>query len=608
MNGPCIVTAVPGAGKTHSLTLRFKKLMEQGVRPNRILCCTFTKKAAIEMKERITASVKSPFFSAPYIGTMHSIFFAMLSDHPDLAKFKRIAVIHRDYTRLKYVIDIAKELGDKFANIDTKGLFQKISLAKNELLGPDEMRLRLCEETGETAYPVGPGCGNIWDYYQRYEEKKAKVGAIDYDDMLLKTWEMFQMYPDILEKWQNQFQYIMIDEFQDINLAQWEIIKMLVETHSNLFVVGDANQSIYGFRGSKPEFLYNFKNEMNGAKIIHMSRNYRSGDDIISLANKVARHTEYFMSEIEGIGKKGTVDYVNYQSEEIQAREISKKIQKLIASGVEPKDIGIIFRTNDCAGMIEINFANDKIPFKSRSGHGFFSSKIVKDVMAYLDSSYNDMCESSLSRIINVPNRFLGKAFKTRWAEIMDQFSMKPKEALLMEYDHQYWEKNAKDIYYHLQFLQDLSGDAQKAVKYIREDVGYDAYLMNDSSELGVDQGDMLSEIEYIADRQGNVRQMLEMANEVIKNPHAEDDNAVLLTTIHGSKGLEFEHVFLISLIAGIIPHKRSEKDEKAKHEERRMFFVGVTRAKRVLHLSSFGGSDGNIKPSEFLEECSIHE
>lgn len=604
-NGPCLVTAVPGAGKTHSLTIRFLKLLDEGVKPDKIMCCTFTVKAANEMKQRIDSSLNNPFLHTPYIGTMHSLFFAMLKDHPDYAKFRRIAVLTRNYSRLKYIIQIAKDLKDDFKQVDTKTFFGIISRAKNELKTPEELRHELCEKIEEKAYPVGPGCGNVWDYFKRYEELKSKAGVIDYDDMLVKTWEMFNMYPSILEKWQKQFDYIMIDEFQDINTAQWEIIKMLTAPDNNLFVVGDANQSIYSFRGSKPEFLYNIKDDLPSTKIIHMTKNYRCGDKIVDVANAIAKHTEYFMTEIEGLDKRGRVTYNNYGSEESQAQIIVSEIDQLIKSGLNPNEIGIIFRTNACAGMFELKLAVNEIPFRSKAGNGFFSSKIVKDFMAYLEASIRTDCVSSLSRIINVPNRYLGKSFKDDWTNKMNQYGVSPKDALGLDYKQGYWGKNAKELFYHLRFIESLSGDAQKAIKYIREDVGYDEYLLKDSSELDADHDDLLSELAYVADQMGNVGELIGMSDDIKRNANIDED-AVTLTSIHGAKGLEFKHVFFVSLINGIIPHKRSMEDEKAEQEERRMFFVGVTRAEDVLHLSCFTGEGKGAMPSKFLKECRI--
>lgn len=605
LNGPCLVTAVPGSGKTESLTVRFLKLLDQGVKPENILCCTFTKKAAIEMKERVLKGRKNPFLQIPYVGTMHSIFYAMLNDHPEFARYPRIAVVTRDYSRFKYIIKIAKELGDSFKNIDVGELFRIISRAKNELKNPDELRLQLCEETGLRSYPVGTGCADVWEYYVRYEEMKQAEGAIDFDDMLVKTYEMFQDYPDLLKKWQDQFKYVMIDEFQDINLAQWEIIKMLIKPQNNLFVVGDANQSIYNFRGAKPEFLYNIENEVAGTKIIQMTKNYRSGDEIIDLANRVASHTEYFMAEIEGLNKPGTVYYNNYTSEGTQAHKITDKIKQLIKKGVSPNEIGVLYRTNDCAGMMEVVMAGEDVPFRTRAGHGFFSSKIVKDFIAYLEVSVEDNCESSMSRIINVPNRYLGKNFKESWTRKMEEFAMLPKDALGLEYEYDYWSKNAKELFYHLRFLETLKGNARKAVKYIRHDIGYEKFLLQDNASLDVDQGDLLGELEYIAEQRGSVEMMLEASQRVEKNPHAEEEKAVTLSTVHGAKGLEFEHVFFISLISGIIPHRYSEIDEKMEQEERRIFFVGVTRAKEALYLSGFVERAGKkVARSIFLDEC----
>ena len=407
----------------------------------------------------------------------------------------------------------------------------------------------------------------------------------------------------------------MIDEFQDINKAQWAVIKMLSTKHKNVFMVGDGNQSIYGFRGSNPEFLYNIKDEFPNVKIMHMAKNYRSGDNIINVANSVAKNTKYFMTEIEGTGKSDTVEYVLFESEEDQAHGITNKIKLLLEDGVDPDEIGVIFRTNECAGLLELKLAKKDIKFKSPKGDGFFGSKIVKDCLAYLTASLMDRCESDLSRIINVPNRYLGAAFKAAWEANIESNACLPKEALLLGYGHDYWKRNASELYFHLEKIKTLSSDAKKAIKYIREGVGYEEWLLKENSDIDLAKTDMLEELEYVAAHSETVPKLLESVVE-IKN-HEVLESAVTLMTIHGSKGLEFEHVFFSSLIEGIIPHKWADSEE-AIHEERRMFFVGITRAEKGLYLSSFGDSKGKgeknkdgdngyrAKPSKFLNECGI--
>lgn len=608
-HGVCLVNSVPGSGKTMALTMRFIRLVRTGVEPDRILCCTFTKKSAVEMKERIMAGVQGRNLYAPYIGTMHSLFYRMLHDDPRYYSLERIPVATRYFSKMKHIIASAKDFGDKIKEIDVGSLFRMISNAKNELMSPDDLRESLIKETGINAHPVGAGCNNVWDYYKEYEKRKQENREIDYDDMIYQTWYMFTTYPEILDKWQRAFDFILVDEFQDINTAQWEVIKLLASVHWNLFVVGDANQSIYRFRGSKPEFLYNLKREIPNVRIINMVKNYRSGEAIINVANSIIRKTEYYMAEIESVNEGGQVYYNHFTDEEDQAEHVVKCIKELVEHDVNPERIGIIYRTNSCSAMLEVQLAHKNIRFRSKSGDGFFGSKIVKDMMAYLKASIKVNCESELSRIINVPNRYLGMVFRTHWEKIIEEYEVSPKQALLMDYEKNHWKTNASELYYYLEALSSLSDRAEKAVQYIRKDVGYEEWIGKNDENINAAKHDLMNELEYVAEKAGDVPQLLKMSGDVLKNEAYED--AVTLMTVHGAKGSEYKYVFFVSLINGIIPHSKSAGEE-GEQEERRMFYVGITRAESELYLSSFdvkilgGETAKGREPSKFLSECNV--
>lgn len=612
-DGPCAVTAVPGSGKTMCLTMRIHKLIRDGVSPSRIMACTFTNKAAVEMKTRIIGAAEDPdHLYMSWIGTMHSMFRRMLETSPqwaDRLRQGKIPVAGRYFSRLKYIIAAAKTFGDKFDSVDKARVFNEISSAKNNLMNSEQYRYAYIQETGLTNNPAGPGCADIWDYYREYEVLKNTDGMIDFDDMIYRTWEMFELYPSVLERWQAEFDHILVDEFQDINLAQWQVIKMLSESSGNLFVVGDGNQSIYQFRGSRPEFLFNIEQELSDVTKINMSTNYRSGDMIIDYSNKILESAEYYITKIHGIGKPGFVTLTKYASPFDEAVGVVKKIKDLLDNGVPETEIGVIYRLNAVSGGFEIAMARKGIMYRSKTSDGFLGSSIVRDFVAYLKAATSDNCESSLSRILNTPNRYLGVGFRDAWARVMERYRLKPKEALLMDYDKSYWARNARELYYHLQMISSFDF-AFEAIDYIRYDMGYEDYISKNSDELDPSRVDMMNELDYIARQYPSIRSLLDEIDKTIQYETTKD--AVSLLTIHGSKGLEFDHVFFVSLVDGVIPHKGA-KGESEIEEERRMFFVAATRAKKHLHMSAIddhgsGSSDGESifhrKPSRFLNDA----
>jgi len=606
-DGPCAVISVPGSGKTACLTLRFIRLIKNNIEPERIMCCTFTKKAAIEMKERIIYGlnrVDIPPLS--YIGTMHSLFLRMLKEHPKY--YKDVTVCSREFSRTKYIAKAAEKIGDPPESPKVNEILRWISYAKNNLMDPTQLKQYIAEHkikvniNADNAVPVK---GSIEHYYALYEDNKMQEGSIDYDDMIYQTWDMFKHYPGTLKRWQESFDYIMIDEFQDINRAQWEVIKMLIGTKKNLFIVGDGNQSIYGFRGSSPEFLFNIQRELgDSVRIINMNTNYRSGKKIIDVANVIMNNMTYKSAEIVGSNTDGLVNYNVYPTDMAEADIVCKKIVSLIEQGVNPEQIAVIYRMNACAAPYELGLAIDGVKFYSKSGDGFFGMSVVKDVIAYLRAAVLDDI-SCLSRIINIPNRYLGKAFIAEWKRAIDS-GIDPKEALLMQYSFKYWEKGASDLYYHLDMISRESFNAEKAIKYICNNIKYRDWINNKCSDDNVvnkSYDDILLELQYIGTKYGSVMALLEVIGGAGKSFKKTKDDAVTLTTIHGSKGLEFDHIFFVALDQGIIPHNNSVDID----EERRMFYVGVTRARKQLFLSGsvkFVSRNIQKKESEFITEC----
>jgi len=595
--GPCCVIAVPGSGKTRCLTARFARLLNDGVLAENILCCTFTNKAANEMKERIVAL--TGISDLPYVGTMHSIFCKILSDSPEYHRYKyddtKLPVLNRDYRKEKYLKLCAKEFGDDYGMVNHGHVLSSISYAKNSLMDPNQYKQYLIEKYGTLRHPAGNGCRDICDYYRLYEHLKDKDCYIDYDDMLYKTYQMLDRYPSILKVWRNRFKYILVDEFQDINKAQWEVIKLLAGKSRNVFVVGDANQSIYGFRGSRPEFMYEFASEMPGANVIGMSTNYRSGEGIINVANMVADKAEYTVNKIVGIRNGGHVYGKEFMDISSEAAWVVRKIRSLISSGTDPEEIGVVYRTRSVSGSYEFELIKNDIQFCTRDGDGFFGSSAVRDIVAYLDASIHKNCASSLSRILNRPNRYLGSAFKTAWEENLNK-GIEPVAALLEEYSMRYWTENALDLYSHLQEIRRISvkRPLNAVLQYIYDEIGYRAWLQGEEDVADISKSDMLDEILSIAANL-SIDEFIKMSNRAMNDRFR--DTGVMLSTVHGVKGLEFEIVFLTDVNDGILPHCKAGSD--GLQEERRIMYVAITRAKDMLYVTS-------VNPSTFVGELRL--
>ena len=373
-------------------------------------------------------------------------------------------------------------------------------------------------------------------------------------------------------------------------------------------MVGDGNQSMYGFRGSRPDFLFNIQSEMPNVRIINMDINYRSGEKIIEVANRILDNMDHKAVNITGTGKESFVSFKRFDSISDEVTYVVKQVKELLNAGTNPEEIAIIYRTNACAGVYEMAFVVEKIKYYCKTGDSFFGTKVLKDIIAYLKAAcFYDV--SSMSRILNIPNRYLGKKFKEKWEQYINS-KISPFDALLKHYEHEYWERNAADLAYHLDTIKKNEFNPEKAIQYISEIVGYKAWLESQSESDGLiskAQEDLINEATYIAGKYPNITKFLESARDM--GSKKSKDGAVMLTTIHGSKGLEFDYVFFVSLIDRLIPHVYSEDSE----EERRMFFVGTTRARKHLYMSSYDhGFLGNTKRtnikinevSRFVLEC----
>ncbi|WP_250277418.1 ATP-dependent helicase [[Clostridium] colinum] len=592
--GPMMVLSGPGSGKTTVITYRIKNLIENlGVLPKDILVITFTKAASEEMKERFN-SICDYSYNVSF-GTFHSYFFRIIREYYkyDLANVlddnEKIDIIRKILLENEISSDNYEEL--------VQDIISEISLVKNEIINPIYYNSKCINSSSFT------------DIYNEYEQIKTQNKKIDFDDMLVICYNTIKKDAQLRQFWKNKYKYVLIDEFQDINRVQYECIKMLVPKDDNIFVVGDDDQSIYGFRGSRPEFLLSFHKDFSYAKKVVLNVNYRSTNQIINLCNNIIDDNKNrYKKNIIGTDKsfKPPVLIRAYDTYE-EGKKIIEKIQ--ILKKTYPLDeIAIIYRTNlqtraIVEKLIDYNIEyqlKDKIP-------SIYDHFIAKDIIAYIKLSIDKSDNESFVRIANKPKRFLSKDIISNAVNIC-----KDKESAL-EYlyckaDLKSWQlENINNLLFHLGKIKGKS--SYDAIRYIFNNVGYEDYLEDYANfkNIGI-KGLLEISNEILESSKGydNLENFLDYLNNIKNEIIKKDKNnqkGVVLTTMHSAKGLEFDVVFVIGCIDGVIPHEKSKTYEEIE-EERRLFYVALTRAKKLLYISILKTKyDNNVIPSRFLNK-----
>ena len=595
--GPCLVLAGAGSGKTKVLTNRIAYLIENGVRDYNILAITFTNKAAKEMRDRVYNLVGDV---ASFIGTFHSLGLRIIRENCGYLNLpSNFSIIDSDDV-LTVIKKILKDM-----NLDTKQyspsyIRNRISFIKNQMLS--EMELDKFFNT-----PVDK---IVVDVYYKYNERLIASAAVDFDDLLLMPVRLFEHNKEILEHYQERYKYILIDEYQDTNPVQYKLSKLLASKYKNIFVVGDMNQSIYAFRQADYHNIVNFEKDYANAKTIKLEHNYRSTNNILNAANDVISHNKE-RKDLRLYSDKGDGPKITYLRSYDEKHEISlviDEINKLYLDGYEPKDVAILYRTNAQSRAIEEVFASKGIPYKIYGSYYFYNRKEIKDLISYLKLIYNDKDEISLRRIINVPKRGIGdSAIKDiELRANLNQCSMydalESKKELEFKDIIESIKKTSENL--SLTELIDEVLDKSGMKKELE-----DSHLIEDETRLenlmefksitasyeertgSVNLGDFLEEISLVSDQ----------AN------HTEDGNVVTLMTLHSAKGLEFPVVFMVGMEEGIFPHNMSIMEDNIE-EERRLCYVGITRAKEKLYLTNakrrmlYGKDQMNV-PSRFIAE-----
>lgn len=594
--GPCLVLAGAGSGKTKVLTNRIAYLIENGVRDYNILAITFTNKAAKEMRDRVYNLVGDV---ASFIGTFHSLGLRIIRENCGYLNLpSNFSIIDSDDV-LTVIKKILKDM-----NLDTKHspsyIRNRISFIKNQMLS--EMELDKFFNT-----PIDK---IVVDVYYKYNERLIASAAVDFDDLLLMPVRLFEHNKEILEHYQERYKYILIDEYQDTNPVQYKLSKLLASKYKNIFVVGDMNQSIYAFRQADYHNIVNFEKDYANAKTIKLEHNYRSTNNILNAANDVISHNKE-RKDLRLYSDKGDGPKITYLRSYDEKHEISlviDEINKLYLDGYEPKDVAILYRTNAQSRAIEEVFASKGIPYKIYGSYYFYNRKEIKDLISYLKLIYNDKDEISLRRIINVPKRGIGdSAIKDiELRANLNQCSMydalESKKELEFKDIIESIKKTSENL--SLTELIDEVLDKSGMKKELE-----DSHLIEDETRLenlmefksitasyeertgSVNLGDFLEEISLVSDQ----------AN------HTEDGNVVTLMTLHSAKGLEFPVVFMVGMEEGIFPHNMSIMEDNIE-EERRLCYVGITRAKEKLYLTNakrrmlYGKDQMNV-PSRFIAE-----
>lgn len=598
LNGPCLVLAGAGSGKTRVLTTRIAYLIDNGIPSYNILAITFTNKAAKEMKERVETLVPGNY---AFLGTFHSLGVRILREN------SKECGLESNFTILDSddVLSLIKRIM-KNKEIDPKELApsyvrNRISFIKNENLSPREID-NLFNTISEK---------RVLDIYQTYQELIHKNNSVDFDDLLVLPVELFKKYPEILDKYQEKFKYILVDEYQDTNEVQYQFNKLLASKYRNLFVVGDANQSIYGFRNANFRNILNFEKDYKDAYVVTLESNYRSTNNILECANCVIRNNK----ERKELNLKGTIgdgvktQYITCENGKMEALTIIDEIKKLYNQGYDYKDIGILYRTNGQSRLLEEVFLKENIPYNVVGAYYFYQRKEIKDLLSYLKLINNQNDDIALRRVINEPKRGIGeKAIEnlsneaTRLGSSMFDAISKGKELAF------------KDLILDMIKAQD-NLSLTEFIDYVIDKSGMKESLTSEKSLENDLRLDNLEEFKSVTasfeERTGsvNLSDFLEEISLVADiSEHKEEKDAVTLMTIHSAKGLEFDCVFLCGMEEGIFPHQNSFGSDAEIEEERRLCYVGITRARKVLYLTNahsrilYGREQVN-QPSRFIKE-----
>mgnify|MGYP000983530942 FL=1 len=610
--GAVMVIAGAGSGKTRVLTNRIAYLIaEKNILESNILAITFTNKAAKEMKERIYNLVgdTSKYI---WINTFHSMCVRILRQHIDLLGYNKNFTILDTSEQKTIIKNIVKELNLSEDSYQPNNILKIISNSKNSMVSVSEMK-------AQARFGFMKNVAEIYENYQKYLKKNS---VLDFDDLMLKTIVLFEKHSEVLALYQNKFEYIHVDEYQDTNVIQYKLIKMLSEVHKNICVVGDDDQSIYSWRGACSDNIINFEKDYEDVEVIFLDQNYRSNSTILDAANAVIKNNtdrkdKALWSENKG-GDKITV--YSAANDKDETDDIAKKILDLKAQGIDYKDIAILYRANYLSRSMENSCMAFGIPYKLIGSLKFLQRQEIRDLLAYMNVIINRNDEFSLRRIINVPKRGIGASSMAKIDNYAEQYGLTLFEALKNIDMIDVSKKITTNIHLLTQLIEKYSQTEQYSIEDlivgIYKDSGYESMLKESADTYAESRIENISELVSSAKQFSSMNDnLIDFISEMSLTSDADDeneDNSVVLSTVHAAKGLEYRVVFIMGLEENLFPSIRdaeSSEDERNKmEEERRLAYVAITRAKEKLFMSYANrrmqfGSIKNNKRSRFLDE-----
>lgn len=635
VDGPVMVIAGAGSGKTRVLTYRIAHMLENGISPWSILALTFTNKAAKEMQERILKLIGDEKAKAVQMGTFHSVFLRILRTEAKYVGFQPQLTIYDTEDSKSLLRNIIKEMQLDPKIYVVNYVLNRISMAKSNLMSAEIY----AQSTEAIAFDQQNGKPLIHEIFTRYNNRMKAANAMDFDDLLYYTHVLLRDNPDVLLKYQNRFRFVLVDEYQDTNFAQYSIIKKIVASHHNICVVGDDAQSIYGFRGADINNILNFKRDYPEAKIIKLEQNYRSTQNIVNVANTIIKNNKkQIPKDVWTDNEVGEpIRIIATQSDNNEAKAICDSIHELKNNlHIDYKEIAILYRTNMQSRAIEEELIKKHIPYKIFGGTSFYARKEIKDVLAYCRLCINPYDEESLRRIINYPARGIGDTTLEKVIVCAHESRVRLWDVIANPNDYPLavnagTKAKLADFATKIKsFTAQLSQkNAYEMGKMIAYQSGIVTALKADPSEK-----DRLENLEELIDSMQNFvdnaedYELNEMTGEIIENfvptldrflehislltdiEKQEDEEAdqVKLMTIHSAKGLEFDYVYLAGLEENLFPSALSVGSRTELEEERRLFYVAITRAKRVLSISYAQmryrfGNQQFCEPSRFLDE-----
>lgn len=603
-DGPMLILAGAGSGKTKVLTTKVAYLIEEkNIDPNNILAITFTNKAAKEMKERI---FKLEGNSAFYIqiSTFHSFGLKILKENCELLGYEKNFTILDSDDSLSIIKKIMKELNIDANKYNPKAIKNVISNNKNEIIDPEKYSLYVNTDFDEIALEV----------YRKYEKSLKINNAVDFDDLLILPLKLFNNNPGVLQKYQEKYKYVFIDEYQDTNEPQYILSKMISAKYKNITVVGDADQAIFTWRGANYKNILNFENDYKDAKVVLLEENYRSTKTILNAANnviknnKVRKEKNLWTQNEEG----SKITYYKAFDEKDESNYVVNEIKKLMEKGVNPKDICVLYRANAQSRTVEEAFLTSNISYNIVGSYAFYNRKEIKDLIAYLKLIYNNKDDVSLLRVINYPKRGIGNKAIENLAIKSNVLDKSLYEVIdsgkELEFKNMIEEIKKEESHLTLTELIDMVLDKSGMKKFLEDEKSIEADIRLENLEefksiakaMEINEG--IVSLEELLDKLALVSDVSEQKND--------NEDKVTLMTMHAVKGLEYDYVFVVGVEEGLFPHSNSLESNDELEEERRLCYVAITRAKKKLYLINarsrilYGKVSSNV-PSRFINEIS---